>query len=658
MSEQVVPTAGDAVSWSEVPPKGVAIEDAHWSPRLELNRGRAIIYQWEQYERCGTIDNFRVLAGIRKGERRGFFYTDSDLHKWADAAGRILRSGPDEAVERLLLEYEDLMARCQEPDGYLFTYNQLLFPGTRWKNLQIEHELYCHGHFIEAGVSRYEATGRRELLDLAEKSARLVVREFKDSGPERTSGHEEIELALLRLYRIAREPDYLETARNLLERRGRTRGFGAKFLRQVLSQTARSMAVDRRKSEKGKLGFELGENLTKREPPFIMLRALSSFLSGAYQQQRRPIREQVEPEGHAVRWTYLMIAAARLHRESPDPSILAWMRSAWDRLVGEKMYVTGGIGSLPVVEGFGHPFELDNRYSYSETCAAIGSVLWNRELSLATGEARYADLLEWQLENAAAVGISLSGDRYFYRNPLAADGELERRAWYATACCPSNISRLWAELPNLLFSRGEGLLRIDQYVGSIARIDTELSVRMESSLPWEGRVRIEVESASGIALLARLPGWADRISAEQGNSPPRTIERREERRFGAARFERSGYLRFELGPGKSAISLEFPMGIALLEAHPSVRADADRVAVSRGPLVYCAETADNPGLDLEAATLDPATLRYAWDGSIVEGGCGTISGLTAEGAPIRLVPYPFWGNRGPGSMRVWLRCPK
>jgi len=655
MHEQSAPSVGGAAIWSEIPPKEVAIEDAHWSPRLELNRTHAILYQWERYERCGTIDNFRILAGIGKGERRGFFYTDSDLHKWADAASRILRSGPDEGIERLLREYADLMARCQEPDGYLFTYNQLHFPGTRWKNLMLEHELYCHGHFIEAGVSHFEATERRELLDLAEKSARLISREFKNAGPDRTSGHEEIEIALLRLYRIAREPEYLETARNLLERRGRTRCFGAKFLGQVISQVARSRAADRQKSDKGRLGFEFSENFTRREPPFLMLRALPCFLSGAYQQQDRPMREQVEPRGHAVRWTYLMTAAARLHRESPDPGILGWMRSAWDRLVDRKMYVTGGIGSLPVVEGFGRPFELDNRYSYSETCAAIGSVLWNREMSLATGEARYADLVEWQLENAASVGISLSGDRYFYRNSLAADGELERRPWYATACCPSNISRLWAEVPNLIYSRGEGLIRIDQYIGSVAGIGDEASIRLESSLPWEGRARIDVESAMPCTLLLRVPGWADEARATLEGSPPRIIERPAALLFGAARFGRAEYLAFDLASGKSAISLDFPMEISLLKAHPMVGSDVGRVAVARGPVVYCAETADNPGLDLEAVSLDPASLRYGWDGKIFEGGCGTIEGNTERGEPIRLIPYALWGNRGLGSMRVWMK---
>ncbi len=646
MSGQSGTSPGEAAPWFETPPKGVEIEDAYWSPRLELNRKRAILYQWEQYQRYGTIDNFRILAGTKKGERRGFFYADSDLHKWADAASRILRAGPDTSIEGLLREYVTLMASCQEPDGYLFTYNQLHFPGTRWKNLQIEHELYCHGHFIEAGVSHFEATGRRDLIDLAEKSARLIVREFKDAGPERTSGHEEVEIALLRLYGIAGDVEYLETARNLLERRGRIKGFGAKLLRQVLSQVARSKAADRQKSEKGQLGFEMGENLTKREPPFLLLRALPCFLSGAYQQQDRPMRKQIEPKGHAVRWTYLMAAAARLHRESPDASLLHWMRSAWDRLVEEKMYVTGGIGSLPILEGFGRPFELDNRYSYSETCAAIGSILWNRELSLATGEARYADLIEWQLQNAASVGIALSGDRYFYRNPLSADGELERRPWYATACCPSNISRLWAEVPRLIFARSEGLIRIDQYIGSSARFDADVSVRMKSALPWEGLVRIEVESASPITVLLRMPCWAGKAKMTLRGTSPRTIERLVEQRFGKARFDRAEYLACELGSGKSEISLDFSMEISLLRAHPLVRADVGRVVVTRGPLVYCAETVDNPGLDLDAVSLDAASLHYRWAEGLFGVGCGTISGSTSEGLPLSVHPVRFLGKSG------------
>lgn len=227
------------MGYSETPKRAVDIAGGFWASRRALNVDRAIFYQWEQYERRGTIGNFRIAAGLEAGCRRGFFYTDSDLHKWADAAGRILRSVSSPRLAGLLDEYVALMARAQEPDGYLFTYNQIRFPGVRWKNLLIEHELYCHGHFIEAGISHFEATGRKDLLVLAERSAGLVVREFRDAGKERTSGHEEIELALIKLYRLTGKREYLETAQSLLERRGRMRPFWPRFLAQVLSRGTR-----------------------------------------------------------------------------------------------------------------------------------------------------------------------------------------------------------------------------------------------------------------------------------------------------------------------------------------------------------------------------------------------------------------------------------
>jgi DUF1680 family protein len=251
----------------------VFIDAGFWAERRALNRF-ALLSQWEQYERTGTIENFRIAAGLSSRTRQGFFYTDSDLHKWADAASRFLRSEADARLTALLGESIALMTRCQEPDGYLFTYNQIHFPRTRWKNLLLEHELYCHGHFIEAGLSHFEATGGRELLGLAERAADLIVRDFREAGPGRTSGHQEIEIALIRLFRVTGTPAYLDTARNLLERRGRMSFFWLHFLAQTVSHLARSRAVRRRDTSGGAVGFELGENLGRREPPFIMLRSL------------------------------------------------------------------------------------------------------------------------------------------------------------------------------------------------------------------------------------------------------------------------------------------------------------------------------------------------------------------------------------------------
>jgi uncharacterized protein len=674
--------ASSAPSWSAPGPRATSIDSGYWAERREANRRGSLPMQWERYEETGTIGNFRIAAGLETGTRRGFFYSDSDLHKWADAAARALRSGPSPALEARLGEYVRLVSLAQEPDGYLFTYNQLVFPGTRWKNLMIEHELYCHGHFIEAGVSHREATGRDELLDRARLAADLVVRDFRDAGLEGTPGHEEIELALLRLYRMTREPEYLEAARAFLERRGRMRLYGPRLAAQVLSHAARSRGAARRGAAAAPLGFEVGGNLGSREPPLLGLRAMPIFLGGAYQQQDAPLRKRAEPRGHAVRWTYLMTAAAMLAAETGDEGLGALCRSAWESLVGRKMYVTGGIGSLPVVEGFGRPYELDNFYSYSETCAAIGCVLWNRELSLsgpagpggaAAGEARFADLAEWLLYNAAAAGASGSGLEYFYRNPLASDGEIARRAWYPTACCPSNLSRLWADLDRLAFAVADGAVRIDQYVSGSLSPGGGTRVRVESALPWSGTARVEVEAAGPLDLLARVPGWADscRITLTRGpdgggGREELVLDRRRSPAgiFGPGRFA-ADYARISVGAGRSLVVVELGMPISAIRAHSRVRSDRGLAALARGPLVYCAEARDNPGLDLDAVipmagSLRPVPMPDApVAGAIALEGEGLIDrGRRGGGGRVglTLVPYSLWGNRGRGAMRVFLRA--
>lgn len=688
-------------AWTQPDPRSCSLASGFWAGRAALNRERALPYQWGRYEEAGTVDNFRVAGGLIEGVRRGFFYTDSDLHKWADAACRALRQAPSSELERLLDEYARVAAAAQEPDGYLFTYNQILFPGTRWKNLMIEHELYCFGHFIEAGVSAAECLSRDDLLALAERSAQLVVREFRDGPSERTSGHEEIELALIRLYRLTRKYEYLETARAMLERRGRIRIFGPKLLAQLASQAARSKSAARGEPEshasnashnasstepQPSVGFEVGGNMRakkgpfarRREPPFLALRALPIFLGGAYQQQDRPLRGQAEPRGHAVRWTYLMAAAAMLYAESGDESLKPLLEGAWERLLGRKMYATGGLGALPLIEGFGRAYELDNFYSYSETCAAIGCALWNRELSIALGDARYASLVEWLLYNAASVGIASSGDRYFYRNPLAADGELERKPWFATACCPSNLSRLWADSDRLAFAVarpeiGDGLsrasaLRIDQYIGANLSLEDGSRVATSSGLPWSGSVSIRVEARRALSLELRIPFWCDLFrTTRTSGTGPRVVENHDlergavagEKLFGPELFS-TRYATLELPAGASEVELEMGMPVFALRAHPRVRCDRGRVAICRGPLIYCAEAADNLGIDLDEASVDPKDLSPAehpdLPGAVMlEIRAAASARAATADAVARLVPYYLWGNRGPQLMRVFLR---
>ena len=629
-----------------------------WRDRHRINSDSALLYQWERYEEAGTVDNFRIAAGMKEGKRRGFFYTDSDLHKWADAASRLLALGSYPEIEKKLDEYIAIISAAVEEDGYLFTFNQIHFPGVRWKNFQIEHELYCHGHLIEAGVEHHRSTGRNDLLGVAIRAADCIRDRFVRSKPRETPGHQEIELALIRLYRVTGDGKYLSAAGRFLEARGRMLFPGLNLLKEFVSHSLRMRIVKKADGDKGTgaPGFDFTENLTDREPPLMGLRAAVSFLSGKYQQQHRPVMKQRVPVGHSVRWAYQSTALAMLYRETGDDKILAFLESLWQTLADRYMYVTGGIGSLPVIEGFGREYELDDGFAYCETCAAIGSVFWNAELLAATGKARYAEMLEWQLYNAASVGIALDGRSYFYRNPLLSRGNLERRGWFDTACCPSNISRLWASVPSYVCSGEGGDIRIHQYISGSGEIEG-LSLSMDSRFPWEGDVKIDAKNTSPEerTIQLRVPGWVLRGSISIDGVRVVTIRNEGKQVFGASLFERAFYYPVRLGGNtSSSIVCDFNMAIRALESPVGVKGKGDRISFARGPLVYCAESADLGKADIENFEACPDSAEFEF----LPGLCGGMGTLRVSGTPgtlNRLVPYFAWGNRGRGAMSVWLK---
>jgi len=668
MAEQVPPHA----AFAELPIHSVQVDDPFWSARQQANREVAIPYQWEQLERTGTIDNFRLAAGDREGTRQGFFYSDSDAHKWAEAAANALEGGADPRLSTLLETYLDLVTRAQEDDGYLFTYNQLHFPGTRWKNLQVEHELYTLGHLIEAGVALYRATGDARLLTVARRGADLAVQVFRGASPIRTPGHQEIEIALVRLFHATGERAYLDLAARFLEGRGRTRLFGAHLAAQFVSQVRRAREVERQRraadasGEDRRLGFDFTENLTDEEPPLLAVRANAAFLSGRYQQQHAPIRHQTVPEGHAVRWGYQSAAVAMLYQETGDTSLLDALRAAWEHMVCRRMYVTGGVGSLPMIEGFGRDWELHDRFAYCETCAALASVFWSWEMLRATGEARYADLVEWQLLNAAAVGVALDGCHYLYRNPLESPGGLTRRPWFHTACCPSNVSRTWAALGRYLFGWSAGAVWVHQYIGSEVALSgfpeaPPLTLAVRSDLPWEGRVEVEVQAQSPVDAVVhlRIPSWTSaptvRIEGEALLAEP--PERELPTTASGYVPHRSWYLplrrRWE---GRTRIALDLPMEVTLRRADPRVRTARGRVAITRGPLVYSLESCDNPGAGVPDATLDVAAGLTTGARADWLGGGPVIEARDPGGQPLTLIPYYAWANREPSAMQVWIRA--
>ena len=352
----------------ELSSRQVNISDAFWSPRLAVNAEKAVFHQWQQLEATRCIDNFRIAAGEKDGFREGFYFSDSDAYKWLDAASRIYAHHVDPQLGSLMDAFIALLGRAQMPDGYLFTYNQIHFPGQRWVNLQIEHELYCHGHFIEAGVSHYEATGRRDLLDLCIKAADLLVHDFLQASADKTSGHEEIELALIRLYRVTKNTEYLELARRFVERRGRTPLFPLHLLGQFRSHNQRRAYVSKLRNaylaaHPEHTSFRLPEDNYAKKPRFSRQRWYLNALRGFYAQQHLPVRQQTVPVGHSVRFGYLETALAMLVRTTSDPVLLSTLEQAWEHMVTRRMYVTGGLGSAPGLEGFGQDYELDPEYA-------------------------------------------------------------------------------------------------------------------------------------------------------------------------------------------------------------------------------------------------------------------------------------------------------
>ncbi len=646
-------------------PPHVEIDGGYWLPRLETNARIAIYHQFEQLEETGCIDNFRLLAGQIEGFRQGWFFADSDAFKWLDAAARVYDRFPSKGLQILMGDLIKLIAAAQAEDGYLYTYNQLHFPKVRWTNLQIEHELYCHGHLIEAGVSHFQATGERSLLDPVIKAADLLVQEFQGAGPERTPGHQEIEIALLRLYEVTNEGAYLDLARQFLEQRGRAGFFPALIYPQDRQVAERGAQVEKARAayaeaHTGYPASKLPPGNKSRKPPFIKARFTLSGLSGKYMQQHRPIREQTVPVGHSVRYSYLQAASARLARLTGDRSLMPALTKSWDHMVQKRMYVTGGIGSLPMIEGFGRDYELDPQYAYAETCAALGCMFWNWEMTQITRQAQYADLFEWQLYNAAGVGMGLDGDSYLYNNPLACHGGVARRDWYAVPCCPSNLSRTWADLDSYMLTQEGNQVWLHQYLTSRAalNVETPLSMRIESGLPYIGQVSIEPEpeTLAEFTLHLRIPSWAATYRLAINNQPVEGQPQPPARIATASGY--SPYQAFYLPIARAwrpgdRIDLAFEMPVQLRKTHPRVRSTRGKVALTRGPLVYCIESADNPDLDIHVATPDPESLRAQEQPGLL-GGTWVIQGEAKSGTPLTAIPYHLWGNRGESEMTVYI----
>lgn len=643
-----------------VPLQHVQIQDGFWSGYSKLIREVVIPYQYETLhdrvpgvEPSHAIRNFRIAAGKEEGEFGGFVFQDSDLAKWLEAVGYSLMNHPDEELERKADEVIDLIEAAQQPDGYVNTYFTIKEPGKRWTNLTDCHELYCAGHMMEASVAYYRATGKRKLLDVMCRFADYIdtvfgVEEGKLKGYD---GHQEIELALVKLYQVTGDEKYLRLSSYFIDQRGREPFF---FLEEW--------------EKRGRTSHWSGGS--SRAPHL------------AYFQSHFPVREQETAVGHAVRAVYMYTAMADLAAHTGDETLLEACRKLWSNTVRKQMYITGGIGSTHHGEAFTFDYDLPNDTIYAETCASIGLIFFAHRMLQLEAKSEYADVLERALYNTVIAGMAQDGKHFFYVNPLEVWPEASKRnpgkhhvrpvrpGWFACACCPPNVARLIASLGEYVYTvrDSDRTVFTHLYIGGEATAevnDTKVTLRQESDMPWDAHVRMSVaaESAVQFTLALRIPDWCDR---------PVLLVNGEAVELSAIVKDGYAYVN-RLWQHGDRVELDLPMEIRLIRSHPQVRANAGKAAIQRGPLVYALEAVDNGAPIASLSLVEDVPMKARMDASLL-GGAVVIEGLAvreeesswgdalyradakkSETVPFQAIPYFLWGNRGEGDMSVWIR---
>ncbi len=615
-----------------VPFTAVHVQDEFWQPRLETNRTVTIPYAFRRCEETGRIDNFAKAGGLMKGDFQGIRYDDSDVFKVIEGAAYALALQPDPNLDAYLDDLIVKIVAAQEPDGYLYTARRLRPDNppegsgpARWSYLAQSHELYNLGHLYEAAVAHHLATGKRTLLDVALKSANLVVREFGPNARHDVPGHQEIEIGLVKLFRLTHDERYLNLARFFLDQRGRPEGHK---------------------------------------------------LYGDYAQDHIPVVEQDHPVGHAVRAAYMYSGMADVAALTGDEAFIRAIDRIWDNMTSKRLYLTGGIGARHGGEAFGDDYELPNASAYAETCAAIANALWNYRMFLLHGDAQYIDVLERILYNGFLAGVSLSGDRFFYVNPLASFGAATRQPWFDCACCPTNVTRFLPSIPGYIYAVRNDAVYVNLFIGGQGRIplkDQTVTLTQQTRYPWDGIVKIVVapEKTADFTIMVRIPGWATGQPLpgdlyHYADAPPETPRLSVNGELVPIKPDK-GYVALQRSwrPG-DVIQLNIPMPIHRVVANPQLKEDAGRVALERGPIVYCAEAADNHGHVSNLFIPDDSTLTAAYHPDLFGGvavihgpaeslhwvgGCTSVEVTRTE---LGAVPYYAWCHRDVGEMAVWL----
>ncbi len=635
----------------------IKFENGFWSDKLELLLTKMIPFQWkvlndeiEDVPSSHAVENFRIAAGEKKGEFKGRVFQDSDVAKWLEAASYSLELKSDPELEAIADEVIDLIAQTQQQDGYINTYFSIAEPENKWENLRDNHELYCAGHLIEAAVAYYEATKKDKLLKIMIRFVNHIDNLF---GPEAEKkqgypGHQEIELALLRLYRTTNEKKHIDLASYFINQRGETPSY---FI----------------------------EEMKERGPENNFLKKNKKKHGLKYSQSHQPILKQDKAVGHAVRAMYFYTAVADLANQSNDQNLKKVIKKLWDDLIETKLYITGGVGSSFFDgEAITTSYDLPNDRAYAETCAAVGLIFWAYKMFLLYQDSQYNDVIEKTLYNGLLSGVSLSGDEYFYVNPLEVwpetienRGDLThvkavRQKWFETACCPTNLARLLGSIGKYIYSQNEKEVFVNQYTASKAQFNFNNSIftiSQKTNYPWEEKIILEIEgeTQAEFDILLRIPDWckdADLKVNGQVIDLNKVIDK------GYARINHKWY--------QDEIELVVKMPIKKIYSNPNLRENIGKVALQRGPIIYALEEIDN-GKNLSSIFLDDSLeLKVEHQSDSLEG-ITIINGeaykindkiwdhklygtekIKLKKINIKAVPYYCWNNRGKGEMLVWI----
>jgi DUF1680 family protein len=622
-----------------VPFNLVSINDQFWLPKIETNRTVTIPSSFKKCEETGRVENF-VLAAKKTGKFLTTFpFDDTDIYKIIEGASFSMSVHPDPALDKYVDSLITLVAKAQEPDGYLYTARTIdpahphAWSGKeRWvQESVLSHELYNSGHLFEAASAHYLATGKRNFLNIALKNADLLVDVFGPGKRNDAPGHEIVEMGLVRLYRITKEQKYLDLAKFFIDSRGKT--------------------IDLKKS---------------------------------YSQDQAPVVQQDEAVGHAVRAGYLYSGVADVAALTGNKDYINAIDKIWDNMVSKKFYITGGIGALHEGEAFGKNYELPNLTAYNETCAAIANVYWNYRMFLLHGDAKYIDVMERSLYNNVIAGVGLDGKTFFYPNPLECDskflfnrGSLDRQPWFDCSCCPTNLCRFLPSVSGYIYAQKQNNIYINLFVGSASKINfnskTSVDVSQQTNYPWDGNVKISINPSnkSKFAVYIRIPGWV-RNQPVPGNlysyvNPVKETISIKVNGQNAEYKTENGYaiINRDWKQG-DVIEYLLPMNIHRVEANPNVEADVNKVALERGPIVYCLEGVDNNNIFGNLILSDNASVNASFDNTKLNGvevitGEGIVfkpstDGLSilSKGQPFVAIPYYSWCNRGMNTMQVWL----